>query len=658
MKAQLPVNEDARLEHLYNLNILDTPREQSFDDIAHLVMMMCEVPIAVVSLVDKDRQWFKSCLGLDATETSRDVAFCAHAILSPNDLLVVEDALQDPRFFDNDLVLGEPHIRFYAGAPLVMKTGAVLGTLCVIDNRVRSLTPSQKDALLLLAQQVVRLLELREAHQYLIEQQRALEHERNNLAAVIKGTNIGTWQWNVQTGETIFNERWAAIVGYTLAELSPITITTWLRLAHPDDLQHSGELLVKHFNGELDYYDCKCRMKHKDGHWVWVHDRGQVFTRTEKGDPEWMFGTHADITQAEETNKAIALNEQKLSTLYNLSPVAIALNRLSDGQFLDANPEFFRMLGYTKNEFNKLTYWDITPSEYADQEINQLRELKEKGRYGPYEKKYIHKDGHQFSVLLNGVCVLSEEGDEQIWSIIQDITERKRIEQMKNEFVSAVSHELRTPLTSISGALTLMVNGMLGDPPEKMKSMLGIAHKNTQRLMVLINDLLDIEKLLAGKMNFDMKVQSVLPIIETSVDSIKTYNTNTSITFRVDAEDSDDVIEVDALRLQQVITNFLSNAIKFSPSNSEVVIKVARLDHQLRIAVIDHGPGVSDEFRERIFQKFSQADASDSRQRGGTGLGLAITKELIERMNGTVGFESVLGEGSTFYAQFPLTQHE
>lgn len=658
MKAPLPVNEDERLEHLYNLNILDTPREQSFDDIANLVMMICEVPIAVVSLVDKDRQWFKSCLGLDATQTSRDVAFCAHAILSPKDLLVVEDALQDPRFFDNDLVLGEPHIRFYAGAPLVMKTGAVLGTLCVIDNHVRSLSPSQKDALLLLAQQVVRLLELREAHQYLIEQQRELEHERNNLAAVIKGTNIGTWQWNVQTGETIFNERWAAIVGYTLAELSPITITTWLRLAHPDDLQHSGELLVKHFNGELDYYDCKCRMKHKDGHWVWVHDRGQVFTRTEKGDPEWMFGTHADITQAEEANKAIALNEQKLSTLYNLSPVAIALNRLSDGQFLDANPEFFRMLGYTKNEFKKLTYWNITPSEYADQEINQLRELKEKGRYGPYEKKYIHKDGHQFSVLLNGVCVLSEEGEEQIWSIIQDITERKRIEQMKNEFVSAVSHELRTPLTSISGALTLMVNGMLGDPPEKMKPMLGIAHKNTQRLMVLINDLLDMEKLLAGKMNFDMKIQSVLPIIEISIESIKTYSTNTGVEFRVEGMSADYFINVDALRLQQVITNFLSNAIKFSPSNSEVVIKVARLDHQLRIAVIDHGPGVSDEFRGRIFQKFSQADATDSRQRGGTGLGLAITKELIERMNGTVGFESVLGEGSTFYAQFPLAQHE
>lgn len=272
------------------------------------------------------------------------------------------------------------------------------------------------------------------------------------------------------------------------------------------------------------------------------------------------------------------------------------------------------------------------------------------------KKKFIHKDGHQFSVLLNGVCVVNEEGETQIWSIIQDITERKRIEQMKNEFVSAVSHELRTPLTSISGALTLMVNGMLGDPPEKMKSMLSIAHKNTQRLMMLINDLLDMEKLLVGKMHFDMKTQAVQPIIDISIESIKTYSTNTSVAFRMEGVSTDYFIHVDALRLQQVISNFLSNAIKFSPPNSEVTISLTRHGGQLRIAVIDHGPGVSDEFRARIFQKFSQADASDSRQRGGTGLGLAITKELIERMNGTVGFESVLGEGSTFYAQFPLVQ--
>lgn len=656
MKAHLPTNEDWRLTQLHKLSVLDSPREQSFDDIVNLAMTICGVPIALVSFVDAERQWFKSCIGLGVSETSRDLAFCAHAILHPDDILVVEDAQQDPRFFDNALVLGEPHIRFYAGAPLIMPTGAVLGTLCVIDTRVRTLNQQQKEALLLLSHQVVRLLELRESNQQILEQQKILQHERNNLESVIKGTNIGTWQWNVQTGDVVFNERWADIVGYTLAEISPVTINTWMRLAHPDDLQQSGELLMKHFNGELEYYDCKCRMKHKAGHWVWVHDRGQVFTHTPDGEPEWMFGTHADITQSEEANKAIALSEKKLSTLYNLSPVAIVLNRMADGKFLEGNPEFFRMLGYSREEYLNLSYWDITPEKYIPAETEQLDLLNTKGRYGPYEKKYIHKNGHLVPVLLNGVRVVSSEGEEQIWSIIQDITERKRIEQMKNEFVSAVSHELRTPLTSISGALTLVAKGVLGDAPAPMKNMLDIAYKNTQRLMLLINDLLDMEKLLAGKMLFDLSVQLALPIIETSVETLKTYAAHSDVQFVVQNHAGDAMIKVDSMRLQQVVANFLSNAIKFSPPHSSVTVLLTRHKDAVRIAVVDQGPGISDEFRARIFQKFSQADASDSRQRGGTGLGLAISRELVERMNGNIGFESTLGKGATFYAQFPLAE--
>jgi len=653
MKAALPDNETARLDRLYHLNILDSPREKSYDDIAQLAMMICEVPIAVVSLIDKHRQWFKSCFGLDAEETSRDVAFCAHAILQPNNVLLVEDALQDPRFADNELVLGKPHIRFYAGAPLVMAGGDVLGTLCVIDTKPRTLDSKQIEYLMLLARQVVRLIELRETHQRIVTQQKALERERNNLQSVILGTNIGTWQWNVQTGEVVFNERWAEIVGYTLDELQPLTINTWLHLAHPDDLLVSSELLVQHFRGDLDYYDCKCRMKHKSGHWVWVHARGRVFTRMHNGEPEWMYGTHADITLSEERNKAIAINEQKLSTLYNLSPVAIALNRMEDGQFLDANPEFYRMLGYTKEECLRLNYWDITPKDYADEETRKLELLRVQGRYGPYEKKYIHKDGHKFPVLLNGVKIVSPEGEEQIWSIIQDITERKRIEKMKNEFVSSISHELRTPLTSISGALSLVVSNVLGTLPSPVMDMLSIAHKNSQRLILLINDLLDMEKLLAGKMVFDMQRQPVYPIIEFSVTALNTVAAQAQVHLMIESVTPDVAIVVDNQRLQQVITNFLSNAIKFSPADSTVKVALTQDNHHIKIAVIDKGMGISEEFRSRIFQKFSQADASDSRRRGGTGLGLAISKELVERMGGTVGFESTCGQGSTFYAIFP-----
>jgi PAS domain S-box-containing protein len=779
MKAPLPNNEKERLAHLYRLDILDTRREQSFDAIAQLAMNLCEVPIAVVSLVDSDRQWFKSCLGLDAMETPRDVAFCAHAILRPDDVLVVEDATLDPRFSDNSLVLGEPYIRFYAGAPLVTESGNALGTLCVIDYVPRQLSPIQLSSLQLLAGQVMQLLRFRESNM-------ALERERENLDLVIQGTNIGTWQWNVQTGETIFNERWAEIVGYTLAELIPVSIDTWLDLAHPEDLKKSGELIEQHLRGELEFYDCKCRMRHKDGYWVWVHDRGRVSRRDDNGNPLWMSGTHADIselqssqqqlrnseerlqsmlsnfpgaayrcendpdwtmlylsaavkqltgysateftrsdsprsftelthpddvpwiaervgaalsakepfellfrlrhadghwlwvqelgrgiydesghlkyidgfiwdvTQAEMANKAIKLNEQKLSTLYNQASIGIALNAVDGGRYLECNPELCRLTGYTEAELIAISYWDLTPAHYQLQEYQQLESLHVSGRYGPYEKEYRHRDGHLIPVLLNGVLIEGPDGERKIWSFIQDITERKRIDQMKNEFVSAVSHELRTPLTSIAGSLALVTSGALGGIPDKIQSMLGIAHKNAKRLTLLINDLLDMEKILAGKMEFDLQEQSLLSILEASLESNKAYADSYDITLALQLEVNDLRARVDAQRLQQVLTNFISNAVKFSPKEGQVEIRLSQQGDQAVIEVVDHGPGISDEFRSRIFQKFSQADSSDSRQRGGTGLGLSISKAFVERMNGNIGFESEPGQGATFFARFPI----
>lgn len=515
MKAALPDNEDFRLQALRQLSILDSVREQSYDDIAQLAASICHAPIAVVSLVDKSRQWFKSCIGLDATETDRDVAFCAHAILNPHELLEVEDATKDSRFFDNPLVMGDPGIRFYAGAPLLTASGFALGTLCVIDFKPGKLTEEQKKSLALLSNQIVKLLELRESHQKISDQ------------------------------------------------------------------------------------------------------------------------------------------SQKLSTFYLMSPVAITLNRFDDGVFLEANPELYRMLGYTPEEFSGLSYWDITPRKYQDEEQQQLLLLKQNQRYGPYEKHYINKQGDWIPVLLNGVLIKSLTGELQIWSVIQDISERKRVEQLKNEFVSSVSHELRTPLTSISAALRMALSGALGEVPEKITDLLKLAVKNSQRLTLLINDLLDMEKLLAGKMTFDVQPHSVNALIKQAVSENQAYADQFSVQLSVSSEE-DYSIAVDAQRLQQVLSNFLSNAAKFSNQGGRVDIAVTANQEKVRISVQDCGLGIPVEFQKRIFQKFSQADASDARRRGGTGLGLSISKELVEHMGGVIGFTSELNKGSIFFAEFPI----
>jgi PAS domain S-box-containing protein len=443
------------------------------------------------------------------------------------------------------------------------------------------------------------------------------------------------------------------LTGYSATEFtrsdSPRSFT---ELTHPDDVPWIAERVGAALSAK-EPFELLFRLRHADGHWLWVQELGRGIY-DESGHLKYIDGFIWDVTQAEMANKAIKLNEQKLSTLYNQASIGIALNAVDGGRYLECNPELCRLTGYTEAELIAISYWDLTPAHYQLQEYQQLESLHVSGRYGPYEKEYRHRDGHLIPVLLNGVLIEGPDGERKIWSFIQDITERKRIDQMKNEFVSAVSHELRTPLTSIAGSLALVTSGALGGIPDKIQSMLGIAHKNAKRLTLLINDLLDMEKILAGKMEFDLQEQSLLSILEASLESNKAYADSYDITLALQLEVNDLRARVDAQRLQQVLTNFISNAVKFSPKEGQVEIRLSQQGDQAVIEVVDHGPGISDEFRSRIFQKFSQADSSDSRQRGGTGLGLSISKAFVERMNGNIGFESEPGQGATFFARFPI----
>ena len=237
---------------------------------------------------------------------------------------------------------------------------------------------------------------------------------------------------------------------------------------------------------------------------------------------------------------------------------------------------------------------------------------------------------------------------------MSDISERKRVEHLKAEFVSTVSHELRTPLTAIAGALGLVVNGALGEVPEPMREMLRIADQNSQRLTLLINDLLDMEKLSAGKLVFELRRQPLLPLLEEALDSNRAYAERFAVKLQLTG-DCIAQVRVDRLRLQQVLANLLSNAAKFTAPGSTVMVEVAQSAGQVRVSVIDRGPGIAAEFQDRVFQKFAQADASDSRRTPGTGLGLAISKELIERMDGSIGFTSS-SQGSTFWFSLPLAE--
>jgi len=231
----------------------------------------------------------------------------------------------------------------------------------------------------------------------------------------------------------------------------------------------------------------------------------------------------------------------------------------------------------------------------------------------------------------------------------------------KSDFLSTVSHELRTPLTSIRGALALIVGGVVGELPAAAKPLVDIAHKNSERLILLVNDILDMGKIEAGKMEFNSSPVNLMQLLKQALDGNHAYAEQYQVGFELESEPVSDlpsdlsgaIVNVDANRMMQVFANLLSNAAKFSHIGGKVLVTVERIGRVIRVAVKDNGPGIPDEFKDRIFQKFAQADSSDIRKKGGTGLGLSIAKAIIEQMGGRIWYDSQPDVQTAFYVELP-----
>jgi len=513
-KPDIPAHESARLAALCRLSILDTPAEERFDRITRIAQQHFQVPIALVSLIDTERQWFKSRQGLNAVETPRDISFCGHAILS-DDILCIPNALADPRFEDNPLVTGAPNIRFYAGAPLHAPGGERVGTLCIIDGKPRTFTADDLNVLRDLADCVETELDRTRIV--------AAAHEAHRFKQILDKTRDMIFMFDVNSLQFVYlNQGAVQSMGYTSKELLQL---------HPYDI----------------------------------------------------------------------------------------------------NPQFpeplFRLL--------------IAPLLSGEQDILQFETLQQR------------KDGVDFPVEINLQLVREPDSVGRFVAIVRDITERQRIDKMKREFISTVSHELRTPLTSIRGALGLVAGGATGVIPAQALALVNIANNNCERLVRLTNDILDMEKIESGKMQFDLRPVDPQGLIEEAIAANQAFATQHQVTIALEGELPTMEIIGDRDRLLQVLTNLLSNASKFSPAGGTVRVSMTETPGALLFRVRDEGPGVPAEFQPRIFQKFSQADASDTRSKGGTGLGLSITKAIVEQHGGQIGFETGTGKGATFWVRLP-----
>lgn len=976
-----PSVEQARLQALDSLRVLDTPPESPLDDLTRLAAAICGTPIALISLVDAHRQWFKSRVGLTVSETPREVAFCAHAIREDG-VFLVEDATADPRFASNPLVTGEPHVRFYAGAPLKTSDGHAIGTLCVIDRVPRGLAPQQREALRILGRQAILHLELRRA---VAERDRALA-DREKAEDVLRTTTVtgrsaqplppARSPWPLVAAAlllplaltlvatSVARERRArerlerfvrgsrALEGAVRERLAryeeilhgaqglraagPVDRATWRRFAsglglgrrpsgidalgyvpyvpaaarpaleaaavaerpgfavtppgarrdylpvlyidpegdnaravghdlgtdpvsraaaeraraegaasisgrttlvpgvegrpgflmfvplvrgaheperpgafdgwafavlRAEDVMGSvppaasGELELEVYDAERPSPDALLYDSHPgpdrpaDG--LPAERRVSVLGRTwllrfsprpdlDAATPDrqpllvlaggaalsllmagtaWSLATGGqraaslaaartrELRESEERTRAVvdnvvdailtwdeggairslnrpaerifgytpseaigrpieqlipasrgdladgARNESEARRRDGTTfPVDLAVSQMvQDGRRLfvavardvserrlaeqalreseertrsivdnmlaglltvdehgivdQANPAALRMFGYALHELVGCRYSVLFPEGAAPRRAAFEPLL---GRVSEWEAR--RRDGTVFPIELS-LFAFRAGGRRHYAGSLRDLSERREVERMKSEFVSTVSHELRTPLTSIRGSLSLLSAGVLGDLGPEAKEAVEIAERNSARLLSLINDLLDLERLDHGRLEMTFAAQEAPSLVARALESVRGMADQQGVPLRAGAAEG--TAWGDADRLVQVLVNLLSNAVKFSPAGRPVQIAASAEGRAVVFTVRDGGRGIPPEHLERIFERFSQVEASDARQKDGTGLGLSICRAIVEQHGGSLTVQSTVGEGSTFTVRVP-----
>ncbi|HEY5898130.1 MAG TPA: ATP-binding protein [Burkholderiales bacterium] len=357
-----------------------------------------------------------------------------------------------------------------------------------------------------------------------------------------------------------------------------------------------------------------------------------------------------------EAHREVQAYGRKLTLFSERAPIAV-IETDARGTMLELNPAAENLFGWAASEMlgrNVVTM--LLGGDNLAKTEDWWRGFTAAGKPETLVvEECLRRDGLALSCEWTLTPLLNEEG--RVSSVVlhgRDITQQRASERVRSEFTSTLSHELRTPLTSILGSLQLMRTGILGDLSKDMDEMTEIAEKNSKRLLDLINEVLDIEKIESGRMSLTPEPVALDELLREAVQLNQGFADRFSVKLAIAGELTPVTVRADRKRLMQVVTNLLSNAAKFSPPNGAVEISVARRDGRVKVGVGDRGPGIPEAFRGRIFGRFAQAHSADARIKGGSGLGLAISKRLVELMQGEIGFEDRPGGGTTFFFELPV----
>lgn len=499
-----------------------------------------------------------------------------------------------------------------------------------------------------------------------VEAQNKLKFSNQRLEFVLDSTGVGIWDWEIDSGKTTYNERWANILGYKLSELEPTDTLTWVNLVHPEDFKYSEHALREHWNRENELYLCEIRMKHKLGHWVWILDTGRVVEWHIDGSPKRMIGTHLDISASKQAEQDIQDKNERMALAADSAGIGIWDYNLVDNT-LTWDSWMFKLYGVAESDFSgAYDAWEsgLHPDDKVATEALLQRAI-----------EYDEKFDTQFRIILpnrqvrhikaSAINKVNAEG--QVTNMIgvnYDVTERVEYEHVlqqaktaaetaviaKNEFLASMSHEIRTPMNGVIGMLDLLKSSQLSD---EQHHRVAIAQSSANSLLTLINDILDFSKIDADKLELENIPFNLTTMLGDLCESFAMTIESKGLELILDTTElPNKLIVSDPGRIRQVLTNLIGNAIKFTHQGEILVsahLQGERLDTQeLILKVKDTGIGIAQDKQAYVFETFSQADSSTTRNYGGTGLGLAIVKKLCNRMDGSISLQSKLGEGSEF----------
>lgn len=791
VKPQIPHNEAERLQALKDYEILDTLPEKEFDDITKIASVICNSPIALISLVDEERQWFKSKIGIDVTETHRDFSFCAHSINEPDEIFEIQESTKDKRFKNNPLVQGEPKVIFYAGSPLITPDGLVLGTLCVIDNVPRKLNNGQRASLGALARQVMTQLELR-------KQNTQLEKSRGQFQKLIENVDDYVFETNAKGVFSYCNPLMSKDTGFSNKELTQMH---YLELVHVEDRDRVKKFYQDHVSKQISesYIKFRVTVKNNPDKELIVGQKAHITYNN--GKVVQVRAISRNITNEVQLQKKLDENA-KLFKLISETAQDIVCLHSPNGAYTYVSPSIEDNLGYKPEEIIGKTPYDLMhPDDVERAKKDAHRPLLEGERQNYFEYRLRNKAGdylwfesistaiedengkvtslrsstrstqirkEQETIIndqnyrlesfvqatpapvamfdkdvnylthsdkwlttyglegkhiigVNHYELFPEIGDEwkkihqeclsgithrrdedsfpradgtvqwlkwevrpwyhrsgEIGGIIMltdDITKNKEQElelieakeraeiasEAKANFLSIMSHEIRTPLNAVIGMSHLL---MQENPRPDQLQGLKIIRFSSENLLSLVNDILDYNKIEAGKVELETTTFS-LEELAGNIKQAQSYRADEkSIALKLlYDQDIPKTIVGDPSRLSQIMNNLLSNAIKFTKEGSvKITIEVEeRSDEEVKIyfEFKDTGIGISSENVDRIFDRFVQAETNITRNFGGTGLGLSITKRLLNIMGGEIHVDSKIGKGSTFYfsLSFPYIEN-